>query len=201
MLSGLGGVLEARPLSVFQGRRSSEAIQAILPLHFPAAKTTVDPTYGKGVFWKGINIAVTGGDLEGSRSKDWVGDCRALPFRDNSFDIGVLDLPFMHDIKAHSGTNLWDDFRGIGSWEKLVSLSCLGAEELGRVCRQGFIIKLKDGIESGQYRPIVSLFISRFKAPYDVLVLVPQVTLATDPKWKTVQHFRRQESYFLVYKT
>jgi len=189
-----------RPLSIIQGRRSSEPIQAILDLHFPEAKTAIDPTYGKGVFWKGIDIAVTGGDLEFSRSKDFIGSCQNLPFLDSSFDIGVLDLPFMHDVKEHTGTNLWKDFRGIGPWQRLIKLSCEGARELDRVCRQGFIIKLKDGIECGKFRPTVAQFMNEFRTPYDDLVFIPQITLATDPKWKTVQHFRRQESHFLVYK-
>ena len=189
-----------RPLSILQGRRSSEAIQVILDLHFPEAKTVIDPTYGKGVFWKGLDMEVTGGDIEASRSKDFVGSCQSLPFPDDSFDIGALDLPFMHDVKEHPGTNLWHDFRGIGPWQRLIRLSCEGARELDRVCRQGFIVKLKDGIEGGKYRPIIARFIQEFKAPYDVLVFIPRVTLANDPKWKTVQHFRRQESYFLIFK-
>ena len=192
--------MTARPSSVIQGRRSSEAIKAILNLHFPEAKTAIDPTYGKGVFWRGIDgIAVLGGDVDACKAPHWVGDCRHLPFKGSSFDIGVLDLPFMEDAHAHTGTNLWDDFSGLRG-ASFVDLVYVAAAELRRVCSQGFIIKCKDQVHGWKYNPTHSDIIADIGTPYDVLVFVPQVVLVNDPKWKTIRHFRRQESYFLIYK-
>lgn len=192
-----------RPLSVLEGKNSSEPIRAILDLHFPDAETAIDPTWGKGVFWRGLGerIQVTGGDIEPGRSTHYVGDCRSLPFPDQSFDIGVLDPPFIHDLKGATGTKLHDDYRGIGTYRAFLELVYEASKELRRVCRRGFIIKCKDSIECGKYRAIHAHVIADVGDPTDILVFVPKVHLANDPKWKTVQHFRRQESYFLVYVT
>lgn len=191
-----------RPISVVSGKRSSEPINAILSLHFPTARTIIDPTWGKGVFWrdKEEHIQVTGGDIEAGRTTHWVGDCRFLPFRNDTFDVGVLDPPFMHDVKPHNGTRLHDDYRGIGSYEVFIDLVSDSVLALRSVCRQGFIIKCKDSVERAKYRAIHAHIIAAVGEPSDLLVFVPVTTLQSDPKWKTVQHFRRQESYFLIYK-
>jgi hypothetical protein len=180
-------------------RSSHQAFQRIFDLHFPTAQTAVDATHGKGVFWKGINVKVIGCDLNRDRAKDVISDCRFLPFRAEAFDVGVIDLPFMHDTSPHNGTGLYECYRGVGDWQRFVGLTVAGARELQRVCQQGVIVKCKDGIEAGRYRPIMAALVAELGVPVDMLLFVPDVTLQNDPKWKGVHHFRRKESYFLVY--
>lgn len=182
-------------------RASNEAIQRILDVHFPNATTAINATWGRGVFWKGISqVEVIGCDLEKARARDVVAECGHLPFKNRAFDIGVLDLPFMHDVSPHNGTGLYDCYRGVGNWQRFVDLTVLGARELERVCRQGYAIKCKDGVDSGHYRPIMASLVEALGAPSDLLVFIPDVVLQVDPKWSRVVHFRRRESYFLVYK-
>lgn len=190
-----------RPSSVRTDRRSSGVIEAIFELHFPVAKTAVDPTYGKGNFWKWEGRPeIWAGDVAPSVPGCQEVDCRSLPLEDKSYDVGVIDLPFMHDSRPHSGTNLYEDYKGLGSYQKFVNMTADAAMELSRVCRMGYIIKCKDGIESGKFRPIYSMLIQEVGVPFDVVIYVPPITLANDPKWHTIKHFRRQESYFLIYK-
>lgn len=191
-----------RPTSVLTAPASNHAIKLLLEVHFPQARTAIDATCGKGVFWKGLEstVDVTGCDIDPTRARHAVADCQHLPFAGRSFDLGVLDLPFMHDPGANNGHKMFGCYSGMGTWERFVEMTVAGARELQRVCRQGMIIKAKDGIERGQYRPIVATLIAQLGPPWDVLVFVPQATLPHDPKWVNVHHLRRQESYFLVYK-
>lgn len=192
-----------RPESVLMGTASHEAIKLLLEVHFPNARTAIDTTWGKGVFWRGLeeHISVTGCDIQTGRARDLVANCQHLPFGCESFDLGVLDLPFMHASTPNNSIGFFTRYRGVHSWQHYVSLTVAGARELQRVCRQGMIIKAKDGIERGCYRPSVAALVVELGPPKDVLVFIPNASLPNDPKWVSVQHLRRRESYFLVYET
>ncbi len=201
-VTGKGFSVTPRPASLLKARSSNLAIEMILKLHFPHATTAVDVTWGKGVFWKGIDqVFVTGCDIERGRANPVIADCVRLPFKVDSFDIGVIDLPFMHDTKPRSGTNLHKDYRGIGRSDEFVRLTVLGARELARVVRFGYIIKCKNQVERGSYRHIEAALVSCLGQPLDVLEFLPDVILQNDPKWKSVRHFRNVISKFLIYGT
>ncbi len=201
-VTGKGISVTARPTSLLKARSSNSAIQEILKLHFPHATKALDVTWGKGVFWKGIDqVFVTGCDIEMGRAKDVIADCTRLPFKDNSFDIGVIDLPFMHDTKPRSGTNLYNDYRGIGRSDEFVCITVLGARELARVVRLGYIVKCKNQVERGSFRHVEAELVSGLGHPLDVLEFSPDAILQNDPKWKTVNHFRNVVSNFLIYDT
>ncbi len=190
----------SRPASLLKAKSSNVAIRQILELHFPNVTTAVDVTWGKGVFWKGIDhAAVVGCDIEMGRAKDVIADCTTLPFKDNSFDVGIIDLPFMHDTKPRSGTNLFRDYRGIGRSDEFIAMTVSGARELARVVRLGYIVKCKNQVERGAFRHIEAELVSSLGHPLDVLEFLPDVTLQNDPKWKTVNHFRNVVSKFLIY--
>ncbi len=199
-----------RPLSVCTARKSNVPIQAIMGLHFPEARVFYDTTWGKGVFWQDFNregASIIGSDIDPEKIPEggFVADCRDIGWPDDCVDVVVVDLPFMHDVKDHSGTRLFADFGGIGNHKTFVSACVLAGLEAHRLSRQGFVIKCKDTIESGHLRfahvDIINELERRLgKLPYDMLVFVPDVHLQNDPKWGSPQHFRRQESYFLVYK-
>ena len=199
-VTGNGLSVTPRHPSLLKGKSSNLAIKQILELHFPDARTAIDVTWGKGVFWKGIDqVLVTGCDIEEGRTKDVVADCTQLPFKDNSFDVGVIDLPFMHDTKERTGTSLHGDYRGIGRSDEFISRTITGARELARVVRVGYIIKCKNQVERGAFRHVEADIVASLGNPIDVLEFLPDVTLQTDPKWKTVNHFRNVVSKFLIY--
>ena len=68
-----------------------EAFAAILECHVPLGSCIADVTYGKGVFWKQVpagRYTLWASDLLTG------GDCRTLPYPDQSVDAVVLDPPF-----------------------------------------------------------------------------------------------------------
>lgn len=202
--------MTSRPLSVCTARKSNVPIQSIMDLHFPESRCFYDPTWGKGVFWQDFDrdpVFILASDIAPDRLPEhgFVADCRATGIADKSVDVVVIDLPFMHAKNQDVGTRLFADYTGIKSQKEFVSTTVEAAVEARRVARHGFVLKCKDAVESGKLKlshvDIINGVDQEIgKRPHDVLVFVPAVTLANDPKWGPPQHFRRQESYFLIYK-
>ena len=177
-----------------------------MELHFPGAQSVYDGTWGKGTFWKDCrDLRVVGGDIQSARAKTLVADVTNLPLKDRIFDVGVIDLPFMHGKGKNAGAHTFRDFGDIKNQAAFVRQTIDGAVELQRVTRLGFIVKCKDIVESGTLRlshvdVIIGIQQELAVKPADIAVYVPPVVLANDPKWGPPKHFRRQESYFLVYR-
>lgn len=74
---------------------NSELFPSILELHVPKGSKIADVTYGKGVFWKKVNLNEY--KLFPSDIKTGI-DCRNLPYKDNEFDCVVLDPPYMEGL-------------------------------------------------------------------------------------------------------
>ena len=67
----------------------------ILRLHVPIGARIADVTFGKGVFWKRVDLA----DYEVYPSDLKTGvDCTDLPYPDSSLDAVVLDPPYMEGL-------------------------------------------------------------------------------------------------------
>lgn len=74
---------------------NSEVFPKILDLHVPKGATVADVTYGKGVFWKKVNLR----DYKILKSDIQQGvDCRDLPYSKGSVDCIVLDPPYMEGL-------------------------------------------------------------------------------------------------------
>lgn len=186
-----------RTRSVFTGRCSSEVIEAIFRLHFPAAHLVADLTYGRGAFWKWPhNLEIVGYDIErqGTNGED----------ADGEYDVAIVDPPFRHSRSPVPSTiKLEDDFRGLGSQDAITELyeNLIGRASV--IAPRGIIVKVKDTIEKGKYvdrRGGIATILKDYYYLVDVAVFCPSITLSDDPKWKNQLHFRRQESYFLVGK-
>lgn len=78
--------------------RNSEVFPKVLDLHVEEGTTIADVTYGKGVFWKEVdlnNYEVYASDLDPGKSPSgYPVDCRNLPYEDNSLDVIILDPPY-----------------------------------------------------------------------------------------------------------
>ncbi|WP_255479124.1 DNA methyltransferase [Natronomonas sp. LN261] len=78
--------------------RNSEVFPKVLELHVDNGSTIADVTYGKGVFWKNVDLGdyeVYASDLDPKKSPSGHSvDCRNLPYEDNSLDVVVLDPPY-----------------------------------------------------------------------------------------------------------
>lgn len=78
--------------------RNSEVFPKVLELHVDEGATIADVTYGKGVFWKNVDLRdyeVFASDLDPEKSPSGHSiDCRSLPYEDGSLDVVVLDPPY-----------------------------------------------------------------------------------------------------------
>ena len=196
--------------STFLVKESAPVLEAIFKLHFPKAETVLDATYGHGRFWLwDYKFKLTGTDIDPDRAKDAVCSFEQLTFTDKSFDVVVLDPPFF-EKQAHwqeskrgveYGTNLNYDNKCNGTIDTYMN----GISEAFRVCKSGIIVKCKDMIYSGKSVWIHNIIMNKVAQkfgifPYDKAIQIFDGTLITSPTWKTQHHFRRQESYYLIYK-
>lgn len=185
------------PNAAFVGN-SSEAVAAIFRLHNDC-KTVLDPTYGRGAFYRLVpELLVTGGDIDPAKGVPM--DMRALPFGDSSFDAVVIDPPYLGG-SAGRGSALEQKY-GIFSHSQLelLSLYSAGLTEAWRVARKLVVAKCADAVDSGRFVPVAARLIAAFPHPlYDMLITVRQHSLQ-HPFWKTVQHFRHNYAYYLLWR-
>jgi hypothetical protein len=82
---------------------NEEVFPKILALHVPAGSVIADVTYGKGVFWKRVDLGRY--TLHATDIQTGV-DCRKLPYADASHDCVVLDPPYMEGLFRRSQDHL-----------------------------------------------------------------------------------------------
>jgi hypothetical protein len=72
---------------------NDEVFPQLLKLYIKPGSTVADVTYGKGVFWKGVDTKKF--KLLATDLKDGI-DCRMLPYKGSTIDCVVFDPPYMH---------------------------------------------------------------------------------------------------------
>lgn len=89
------------PVNALVRGNNADLIKEVAKLYAADLSLTIaDVTYGKGAFWKKTpHLNVTGSDLITVPERTY--DFRDLPYRDNSFDIVVLDPPYVHSPGEH----------------------------------------------------------------------------------------------------
>ena len=159
----------------------------------------VDVTYGKGVFWKKIDLSLydfKGTDLEGGV------DFKNLPYGDASVDLLVLDPPYMHGgatIKA----SINDCYRNQNtSHASVIRLYAGGILEAARVLKKKgrIFVKCQDEIESGKQRwshlELMSILESFGFCALDLFVLQQKSVPAM--RQKTQKTARKNHSFMIV---
>jgi len=74
---------------------NSDIFPQILALHVPDGSKIADVTYGNGVFWRNIDLSKY--ELVTSDIATGI-DCRNLPYQNESFDVLVLDPPYIEGL-------------------------------------------------------------------------------------------------------
>jgi len=159
---------------------NAEVFPRILDLHVPKGARIADVTFGKGVFWKNVNLEeyeLLASDL--CRSKGASGiemsapiDCRDLPYDDESLDCVVLDTPYLEGFyrnnRAHKGGQgthgAFSDYYSNGTektapgkrkWhDAVLDMYVAAGREAFRVMKPNgvFIVKCQDEVSANKQR-------------------------------------------------
>lgn len=160
-----------------------------------------DVTFGRGIFWQQIDESkyrtFFTDLLDGT-------DFRNLPYQDNSFEVVILDPPYMHGgstVKA-SINDIYKNQNG--SHASVVRLYAGGVLEAARVLLRGgiLLVKCQDEIESGRQRlshiEIIQLLTILGFQVVDLFVLVQNGIPAMRVDYQ--KSARKNHSYLIVAK-
>lgn len=175
---------------------SAQAIAGLLTTLFPDAKTTLDPTYGNGKFWNGVQPTY-GGDRLLTRAPSLVLDYHALPFRTGAIDCVIFDPPFQpQTVPGLIGQRFTKISGGVDAVKASVQQ---GLREAARVGRLGLIVKVQDYIHD--HKPVwMSMWVwEALGEPYDFLTLRQAAKLRAT-NWGAQRSVWRNHSTFWVYR-
>jgi hypothetical protein len=212
-----GGIATSQLTHTAHVAGNAEVFPQILALHVPAGARIADVTYGKGVFWKGVDLARY--ELLPSDLQTGV-DCRTLPYDDNSLDCVVLDPPYMEGLFRRASTQLaggtshaaFRDHYSNGKrtaagpkyHDAVLDLYFRGGDEACRVLkpRGVLIVKCQDEVSANQQRLTHVEIINRYEAngfyTKDLFIIVRTNRPAVS-RLKKQAHARKNHSYFLVF--
>ena len=198
---------------------NSDIFPKVLQLHVTKGAKIADVTYGKGVFWKNIDMSQY--DFSPSDIADGI-DCRNLPYKDNSFDAIVFDPPYMEGFyrkgnttKAGDGTH--NTFRehysngdeipqpNGGKWHEAVfEIYNEGGKEAHRVLKDGgiFIVKCQDEVSANKQNlthvEIINAYATTGFFCKDLFIVIRPNKPGMSRVINQV-HARKNHSYFLVF--
>src|SRR5262245_61298458 len=159
-------------LTVLRGT-NADLIANVARLYLPADARVADVTYGRGVFWRhcqAMRATIWASDLKpivlSKAQQDWLcplrtiplcADFRCLPYATASFDIVVLDPPYIHNPGKHLTDARYNNAatsRGMCHRDILLKLYYPGMKEAARILKPGgqLWVKCKDEIESSEQR-------------------------------------------------
>jgi len=98
-----GGVATTDAILSAHTAGNSEVFPKVLSLHVPEGATIADVTYGKGVFWKTVDLSkykLLPSDIQSGT------DCCKLPYKNESLDCVVLDPPYMEGLFRRSKSHM-----------------------------------------------------------------------------------------------
>lgn len=198
---------------------NAEIFPVVLGLHVPKGARIADVTFGKGVFWRKVDLGEY--ELHPTDIADGI-DCRSLPYEAESFDTVVFDPPYMegffrsgNTIKAGDGTH--NAFRehysngdetprkNRGKWHAAVlELYVDGGREAHRILKEKgvFIVKCQDEVSANRQNlthvEIINEFAKMGFFCKDLFVVVRPNKPGMSRVLKQV-HARKNHSYFLVF--
>jgi hypothetical protein len=196
--------------SAYQGI-NSDIFPLILELYVKKNSTIADVTYGKGVFWRNVDLKKY--ILKTSDIKTGV-DCRNLPYKDEMIDCVVFDPPYMHTPGGtahvnHQGYENYYQNNSINNNKKyheaVLDLYFSGSKEAFRVLKNNgiLIIKCQDEVCSNKQRlthvEIINELVNYDFVTEDLFVILQKNKPGVSRILKQV-HARKNHSYFLVFR-
>ena len=197
---------------------NADVFAQIINLHIPIGSKIADVTYGNGVFWK--NIDVSKYELIATDIATGV-DCRNLPYNNESFDVLVLDPPYMegllrNNVSHKAGTSKYAAFREYYSngdesningpkWHKAVTdlYFKAGIEGFRVLKNKGImIVKCQDEVSANRqwltHVEIINYYEQLGFYTKDLFVVVRR-NKASISRLMKQKHARKNHSYFLVF--
>lgn len=184
---------------------NSDLLRACADLYLTPEDRIADLTYGKGVFWRKCpELNVTASDLETVPERPY--DFRCTPYGAGSFDVAVLDPPYIHSWSTHQTEARYrgstTHAQGMAQiWE----LYAEGMREACRIVRSGgrVLVKTKDTVESGRQRwsHIHLAHVGEQMGLYLRDLLLLQTAPPCERRWAGTpqKHSRKNISYLLVF--
>jgi hypothetical protein len=187
---------------------NSDLFASAVKLYVKPGQTVADVTYGKGVFWQGVNTSDY--DLRATDLAHDGIDFRNLPYEDASLDALVLDPPYIYNPKDTVKASISQPYNvnttglGLTTINAVVKFYCDGMDEAKRVLKPGgrLFVKCQDQIESGKQRWVhleLYGYATTELGMYgrDLLVLVQKSRPAI--RWPNQKHARKNHSYLWVF--
>lgn len=189
-----------------------EIINNILSLHVPSHKIDCDPTYSKGVFYKGnVPKPSMKYDLYPQTVDTIQADCRHLPIENNSINCLMFDPPFLAtkgpSLNEEKDNNVINKRFGVYPTEiELHQFYIDSIKEFYRILSTNgiLIFKCQDKISSGtQYMTHVFVMNEAVKLgfyPKDLFILLAKNRIVADWQAKNQKNARKYHSYFWVFE-
>jgi len=181
-------------------------LEEISKLYFEYGDSIADVTYGKGVFWKNINLEdYTFSPSDLVTCPDTPYDFRKLPYKNESFDCVVFDPPYMHTVgKPMVDANYKNSATTKNMYHSdIMKLYHDGMVEAKRILKLGgiMLVKCQDEIESGYQRwshiDIYNIATKLQLYGKDLFVLTRN---GNPPIQYKQQHARKKHSYMWIFK-
>lgn len=182
-----------------------EIIKAIIQLHNNGENFDLDPTYSKGVFWKGLTPPKLKFDLFPQTEDTVQASANSLPLESESISSIMFDPPFVvRDVsKPHTGiiANRFWAFRTV---KDLWNFYDKSLEEFHRILKKGGIVafKCQDLVTSGKqwmsHFEIMKYAENRGYHLKDLFILYRGDSVMFSPNMKVQKHARKTHCYFLV---
>lgn len=207
---------------------SSELFPRILDLHVDKGTRVADVTHGQGIFWKNVNLGNRQIELYTSDIQQkhddltLLGDCRALPFKDDSLDCLILDPPYAEGYyrrikeqlagkgshrKFREAYSICRAYDGAGKYHQAVLDTYFesGMEAKRVLNSKGkLIIKIMDEVSSNKQELTHIQVTNFYESELDFfsrdLFIQVRKEIPTVTGMKRQVHARKNHSYFMVFE-
>lgn len=182
-----------------------DIIKAIIKLFLKGKNFEVDPTYSKGVFWKGLVPPKLKYDINPKVDMVERASATELPLEDESVESIMFDPPFVVRVDSAEPNgiihNRFSSFRSIPElWEFYYN----ALKEFHRVLKPKGIVafKCQDTIDGGkEYWSHYEIMKYAFELGYkvkDIFILYRGDNVLFSPNMKMQQHARKTHCYYIV---